>query len=150
LSNDTGSFYYLETAMNYIAIIHKDADSDFGVSFPDFPGYITAGRTLDEAKDMAREALTGHIHKAGEPIPDPSPLDEVMTRPDFQDGVAFLPDRGRAAYRPPRSARKTGSGPGRSMRHSNLPSFMCRKFLQSCQSCDNTSKLGEIDKTLIM
>jgi predicted RNase H-like HicB family nuclease len=84
LSNDTGSFYYLETAMNYIAIIHKDADSDFGVSFPDFPGYITAGRTLDEAKDMAREALTGHIHKAGEPIPDPSPLDEVMSRPTFR------------------------------------------------------------------
>jgi predicted RNase H-like HicB family nuclease len=46
--------------MDYIAIVHKEADSDFGVSFPDFPGCITAGRTLDEAKDMAAEALTGH------------------------------------------------------------------------------------------
>jgi len=45
--------------MDYIAIIHKDPDSDFGVSFPDFPGCITAGRTLDEAKEMAREALSG-------------------------------------------------------------------------------------------
>ena len=45
--------------MDYVAIIHKDHDSDFGVSFPDFPGCITAGLTLDEAKGMALEALTG-------------------------------------------------------------------------------------------
>jgi predicted RNase H-like HicB family nuclease len=79
--------------MNYIAIIHKEPTSDFGVSFPDFPGCITAGRTLDEAKDMAAEALTGHIEvmrETGEPVPDPSTLDEVMSEPDFRDGVAFL------------------------------------------------------------
>ena len=43
--------------MNYIAILHKDDKSDYGVSFPDFPGCVTAGATLDEAKDMAKEAL---------------------------------------------------------------------------------------------
>jgi predicted RNase H-like HicB family nuclease len=47
--------------MDYIAIIHKEPNSDFGVSFPDFPGCITAGRTLGEARDMAAEALAGHI-----------------------------------------------------------------------------------------
>jgi predicted RNase H-like HicB family nuclease len=81
--------------MDYIAIIHKDEGSDYGVSFPDFPGCITAGRTLDEAKDMAREALAGHLEvmrEAGERIPDPSSLDEVMCNPDFQDGVGFLVD----------------------------------------------------------
>jgi predicted RNase H-like HicB family nuclease len=79
--------------MDYIAIIHKEPNSDFGVSFRDFPGCITAGRTLDEAKDMAAEALTGHIEvmrETGEPLPDPSTLDEVMSNSDFQDGVAFL------------------------------------------------------------
>ena len=79
--------------MNYIAIIHKEPTSDFGVSFPDFPGCITAGRTLDEAKDMAAEVLTGHIEvmrETGEPVPDPSALDQVMSYADFQDGVAFL------------------------------------------------------------
>jgi len=78
--------------MDYVAIIHKDHDSDFGVSFPDFPGCITAGRTLNEAKGMALEALTGHIEvmrETGEAVPDPSSLDEVM-RPQFRDGVAFL------------------------------------------------------------
>ena len=46
---------------NYIAIVHKEPKSDFGVSFPDFPGCITAGNNIDEAKDMAEEALTLHI-----------------------------------------------------------------------------------------
>jgi predicted RNase H-like HicB family nuclease len=46
---------------NYIAIVHKDSKSDFSVSFPDFPGCITAGKNIDEAKEMAEEALTFHI-----------------------------------------------------------------------------------------
>ena len=78
---------------SYIAIIHKEPESDYGVSFPDFPGCITAGVTLDEAKDMAVEALTGHIRcllEDGEEIPAPSPLETIMATPDFADGVAFL------------------------------------------------------------
>ena len=47
--------------MEYIAYLHKDKDSDFGVSFPDFPGCVTAGRTLEEARQMAVEALTLHM-----------------------------------------------------------------------------------------
>ena len=79
--------------MDYVAIIHKDPDSDFGVSFPDFPGCITAGRTLDEAKEMALEALSGHIEvmrEAGESVPTPSSVGEVMLHPQFRNGVAFL------------------------------------------------------------
>src|SRR5678815_3686581 len=79
--------------MDYVAIIHKDSASDFGVSFPDFPGCITAGRTLAEAKDMAAEALSGHIAEmqaAGEAIPAPAALDDVMSKADFRDGVGFL------------------------------------------------------------
>jgi predicted RNase H-like HicB family nuclease len=41
----------------YIALIHKDPDSDFGVSFPDFPGCVTADATLEEARALAAEAL---------------------------------------------------------------------------------------------
>ena len=79
--------------MNYIGVIHKDPDSDFGVSFPDFPGCITAGRTLTEAKAMGVEALEGHIAEmqaAGEAIPAPSSLDAVLANPDFADAAAFL------------------------------------------------------------
>lgn len=78
---------------NYIAIVHKDADSDFGVSFPDFPGCITAGKTIDEAKDMAQEALALHIQgliEDSENLPTPAKLEEIMADPDFADASAFL------------------------------------------------------------
>lgn len=77
----------------YIALIHKDAKSDFGVSFPDFPGCITAGRTLDEVRDMAPEALALHIagmEADGEAIPEPSSLESVMAMLENRDGVAIL------------------------------------------------------------
>ncbi len=47
--------------MEYIAYLHKDKKSDYGVSFPDFPGCITAGTRLEEARRMAAEALSLHI-----------------------------------------------------------------------------------------
>ena len=47
--------------MDYIAYLHKNRNSDFGISFPDFPGCNTAGKTLDEAPRMAAEALAFHI-----------------------------------------------------------------------------------------
>jgi predicted RNase H-like HicB family nuclease len=77
----------------YAALIHKDAGSDYGVSFPDFPGLITAGRTLDEACKMAEEALAFHIGGMLEdcaPIPEASSLEAVMADPVNRDGVAIL------------------------------------------------------------
>jgi predicted RNase H-like HicB family nuclease len=78
---------------NYIALIRKDHDSDYGVSFPDLPGCITAGETLDEARDMAEEALALHLDglvEDGLPVPEPSSLEAIMGDPDNQDGVAIL------------------------------------------------------------
>ncbi len=77
----------------YIGIIHKDPDSDFGVSFPDFLGCISAGRTLDEAISMGAEALGGHIElmaEDGEAIPEPSSMDQVMADPAYRDGIPVL------------------------------------------------------------
>ncbi len=77
----------------YIGLIHKEADSDFGVSFPDFPGLITAGTTLDDARAMAEEALAFHIDgmiEDGDAIPEPSRLEDVMSDPENRDGVAIL------------------------------------------------------------
>jgi predicted RNase H-like HicB family nuclease len=78
---------------NYIAVVHKDPDSDYGVSFPDFPGCVTAGSTIDEAKDMAHEALSLHIRgtlEDGDKIPDPSSLESIMADPENADAIAFL------------------------------------------------------------
>jgi len=84
--------------MQYIAYLHKDSDSDFGVSFPDFPGYITAGKTLEEARRLAPEALAFHIEgmrEDGDAIPKPSTLDELSRDPNMKKGVAFPVDRER-------------------------------------------------------
>ena len=78
---------------NYIAIIHKDKDSDFGVSFPDFPGCISAGSTLDEAKTMAQEALAGHIEVSldfGDPIPKPMDFEDALTHEFAVGALAFF------------------------------------------------------------
>ena len=50
----------------YPGLVHKETDSDYGVSFPDLLGYITAGRTIEEAGEMAAEALALHIEGLAE------------------------------------------------------------------------------------
>lgn len=79
--------------MEYIAYLHKDKGSDFGVSFPDFPGCVTAGRTLEEARELAVEALTLHMAgmiEDGEALPEPSTLDQLARDPAMKGAVAFL------------------------------------------------------------
>ena len=78
---------------HYIALIHKDADSDYGVSFPDLPGVISAGSNLDEARKMATEALAFHLEglaQDGEAAPEPSSLEEIMAIAENKDAVAVL------------------------------------------------------------
>ena len=77
----------------YIGLIHKDPDSLYGVSFPDLPGCVSAGATLDEARDMAAEALALHLQgmaEDGEAVPEPSSLEAIMADPENRDGVAIL------------------------------------------------------------
>lgn len=79
--------------MDYIAYLHKDRTSDYGVSFPDFPGCVSAGRTLEEARQMAVEALGFHVagmRNDGEVIPRPSTLDELAGDPAMKGAVAIL------------------------------------------------------------
>ena len=64
----------------YPALIDKDAESDFGVSFPDFPGCVSAGETLEESLLGAQEALSGHVALMiadGDALPKPTSLEQV-------------------------------------------------------------------------
>ena len=64
----------------YTALIHKDPESDYGVSFPDLPGCVSAGNTLDEALAMAKEALALHLEgllQDRRDIPTPTPADHI-------------------------------------------------------------------------
>jgi predicted RNase H-like HicB family nuclease len=81
--------------VSYIAYVRKDADSDYGVEFPDVPGCITAGRTLDEARAMAAEALVGHLavlEEEGQPVPAPSTMDVLKDDPDQAGALLLLVD----------------------------------------------------------
>jgi predicted RNase H-like HicB family nuclease len=78
---------------HYIALIHKEAGSDYGISFPDLPGVISAGSTLDEARAMAAEALAFHLkgmEEDGESIPEPSSLEQIMADKENSESVAVL------------------------------------------------------------
>ena len=91
--------------MRYIAFIHKDPDSIYGVSFPDMPGCISAGATIDEAVRNAVEALSGHVRMLeadGDPVPAPRDFDAIVADPDLAEDregamttvVPLLRDRG--------------------------------------------------------
>jgi predicted RNase H-like HicB family nuclease len=68
------------TTKFYPALIHKDRASDYGISFHDFPGCISAGATLQECLAMGAEALAFHIEgmiEDGDSIPAPTELAAV-------------------------------------------------------------------------
>jgi predicted RNase H-like HicB family nuclease len=76
----------------YFGLLRKDPDSDFGIDFPDFPGCVTAGSTLQEAREMAAEALQFHIEgmlEEGLPIPPPSAFDAIMADPENAEAIPF-------------------------------------------------------------
>lgn len=76
--------------MHYAIAIHKDADSDYGVSVPDLPGCISAGETLQDAIAMAQEAIELHLAgmiEEGAMPPEPTPVDQWSDDPDYAGAV---------------------------------------------------------------
>jgi predicted RNase H-like HicB family nuclease len=82
-----------ENMATFIGIVHKDKKSDYGVSFPDFPGCISAGSTPEELQRMAEEALALHIEGLradGKAIPAPMSLDKAKRHEMAEGSVAFI------------------------------------------------------------
>jgi predicted RNase H-like HicB family nuclease len=76
------------TMAGYIALVHKDEGTSYGVSFPDVPGCISAGDTFEEAVANAGEALAGHfaaMRADGETIPAPRSFEELKRDPEFAE-----------------------------------------------------------------
>jgi predicted RNase H-like HicB family nuclease len=91
--------------LRYIAFIHKEPDSCYGVSFPDMPGCTSAGDTLDEAVANAVDALSGHVRimdMDGDGVPAPRSLEEIVADPELAEdregallsAIALVKDRG--------------------------------------------------------
>ena len=74
--------------MHYVAFIHTDEAPGFGVSFPDFPGCVTQGDTIEDALRLAREALAFHVEgmlQDGEAIPEPRATQQIESDPSLND-----------------------------------------------------------------
>ena len=94
---DREALYDRKKTIPFVAYVRKTAGSDYGVEFPDVPGCISAGRTLDEARTMAAEALAGHLallEARGMPVPTPSTLEALSDDPNRGDAVMLLVDTG--------------------------------------------------------
>jgi predicted RNase H-like HicB family nuclease len=76
--------------MHFVALIHKDRNSAFGVSFPDLPGCYSAGDSLQEATDNAISGLGAFVRwmeSDGDAIPSPRPPDEIMADPALAEDL---------------------------------------------------------------
>ncbi len=65
-----------QQSYHYTVYFEPQTDGTFAVVFPAFPEIVTFGRTLDEARAMAPDALRCHLEglrKDGEPIPAETP-----------------------------------------------------------------------------
>ena len=76
--------------MNYPVVIHKDKGSDYGVTVPDLPGCFSAGKTLEEALENAKEAILCHVEgivNDGEALPGPAPIEQHKENPEYAEGL---------------------------------------------------------------
>lgn len=78
--------------MRYVALFEKEKRG-FSVSFPDFPGCTTFGEDLDEAVDMAHEALSVFVemkNEEGEALPAPSDKKVLLGLPENKGRKAIF------------------------------------------------------------
>jgi predicted RNase H-like HicB family nuclease len=76
--------------MRYPVVIHKDSNSDYGVTVPDVSGCFSAGETLDEALQEVTEAIECHLEGLlmdGESIPVPHSIEYYQNDSEYAGGI---------------------------------------------------------------
>jgi predicted RNase H-like HicB family nuclease len=76
-------------AENVYALVHE-GDRVFGISFPDFPGCVSGGDTIDEAIRRGRETLAFHVEgmvEDGDELPVPRSLTELRKDLEFREAA---------------------------------------------------------------
>ena len=88
----------MKNRLFYPAVFHKAEEGGFWVSFPDFPECMTQGDSMDEAYEMAIDALglsLSSIEDEGTDIPKASEFETV----DPEDGILVIIEFDMAEYR---------------------------------------------------
>jgi antitoxin HicB len=65
--------HHLSAEYGYTVIFERLSEGGYQVIVPALPGIVTYGRTLEEAREMAHDAIQCHLRallKAGEEIPE--------------------------------------------------------------------------------
>lgn len=81
--------------MKFPVVLHKDIDTDYGVTVPDVPGCFSAGVTAAQALDNVQEALALHFEGLvadDEPLPQAQEIDVHVANPDFAGGIWAVVD----------------------------------------------------------
>ena len=76
--------------MLYPVYVHKDPESTYGVTFPDFPGCFSAADDLEELPRLAQEAVEVHFEGEDMEIPSPTAVEELAADPAYQGGFWLL------------------------------------------------------------
>jgi predicted RNase H-like HicB family nuclease len=69
-------------ARSYTIVVEADGSDVFKVSVPSLPGCFTQGRTIDECRDRAAEAIAVHIaglQADGEAVPTEVTPPQIFT-----------------------------------------------------------------------
>lgn len=69
-----------------VALVHEE-NGGFGISFPDFPGCVSGGETLEEALVRGQATLAFHVAgmaEDGDPLPAVRSFDELRHDRDFK------------------------------------------------------------------
>ena len=66
----------------YPAVFHKNDGHGYWVEFPDLPGCLTEGETLEEAFLMAGDALECWFDDPAQERPQPTPISEIKAEND--------------------------------------------------------------------
>jgi len=79
--------------MHYPVVIHKDKQSDYGVTVPDLPGCFSAGETMESALSNVVEAIECHLDvlffDCGS-IPEATSIEAHQQHTDFTGGTWAL------------------------------------------------------------
>ena len=79
--------------MLYPVYVHLgDAKHAHGVQVPDFPGCFSAADDSQDLPRMVQEAVEVWCMGEDVALPEPTPLEKLVTRPEFADGVWMLLD----------------------------------------------------------
>lgn len=68
--------------LNYTVILRPDETGGYVVTCPALPGLVTEGDTLEEAREMAADAILCYLEglqKDGEPFPADDVIAEAVT-----------------------------------------------------------------------